>query len=330
MAPLDATPQENIDIPAVEKISAALPDLQSLTVSDIDDSGRLRPIDSVAAQAIAASMAKDGLLQPIEVCRLPGQTGWKLVYGGHRLAAAKLLGWKTIACFVRSAEALGRKSREIAENLFKAELSPIDRAGFVAELYAVEKARAGVPIDGDGRAFSANVRWQKALKEQASDATLMISGAYGMQDSVAEKIGMSVQTVRNDLLLFKRLQPSLVERIRKLEIAGNAAALRKLAGEGFQVQEHAVTLMEQGKAAKVSDALAIISRKAVPDATAKRLSTFLDTFARMGLREQKDALRMLQARLPKSLAFTFNEDMAEETAVPVMDTPKPKNAKGVR
>ena len=60
-----------------------------LPVDQIDDSGRLRPVDLIWAAALGRIMTADGQDEPISVCRLPGQAGWKLIVGGHRLAGAQ-------------------------------------------------------------------------------------------------------------------------------------------------------------------------------------------------------------------------------------------------
>ena len=264
-----------------------------IEVTSIDEVERMRPIDPVAAEAIAASMARDGLLHPIDVCRLPGQTRYRLVAGGHRVAGARILGWTHIAAFERSADARERKAREIAENLFKRELNPLDRAAFVAEMYANEKARAGVSADTDGRAHSANVRWQKEVKTEAADAILMIGNAYGLQAGVAAKLGLSQQTVSNDLMLFKRLPASIASRVRPLAIGSNASALRALAKMDPARQVRVVDLIADGQAKGISEAVAIIDKKAPEAPEKKRLNTFLDTFGRMTQAERKQALLML-------------------------------------
>jgi len=52
---------------------------------------------SMPLQELAASMALIGQLQPIGVCETAN--GFTLVFGGRRLQAARMLGWKTIdAC----------------------------------------------------------------------------------------------------------------------------------------------------------------------------------------------------------------------------------------
>ncbi len=158
MASADTQGTVSAQVLAIGTVQKNFAPVQMLAVNSIDGGKRIRPVDPVAAQAIAASMAHDGQLSPIDVCRLPGREGFTLVFGGHRLAAAKLLGWETIAAFVRSNDALERQAREIAENLFKADLNPLDRAAFVTSLIEVEKARLGIAPDKDGNALNGDKR----------------------------------------------------------------------------------------------------------------------------------------------------------------------------
>ncbi len=285
---------------------SVLDDLRLIDIATISTEGRLRPVDPVVAEGIAASAAQVGLLTPIDVCQLPGQKGFQLVFGGHRVAAVKLLGWETIPAFVRSNNALERLGREIAENLFKADLSPLDRATFVTKLIEVEKARQGIASDKDGNALNGDKR---SLKLQARNDLCIVHKSLGLQDAVAAKLGLTQSTVSRTLAL-NGIAPSLIERLRKLPIADNAGALRKLAAMPWAKQMMSVDHMEAGK--NLANALAIIDSRAPVSAEAKRLSTFLDTFGRMGRKEKMDALQALAKLVPPSVSIAF-----QEPAVPV-------------
>ena len=286
---------------------SALNELRLIEVASISTDGRLRPVDEVAAQAIAASIARDGLLNPIDVCQLPGKSGFQLVFGGHRVAAAKLLGWEMIPAFVRSNNALERKSREIAENLFKSDLSPLDRTAFISELIEVEKARLGICPEKDGNAL--NKRGGKGEKKQISDDLCIVHKSLGLQEGVAIKLGLTQSTVSRTLAL-NGLIPSGLDRIRKLPVADNAAALRKLAAMPWVKQLDVIAKMEAGNG--FAQAVAIVEQRVVAPPETRRLSTFLDTFGRMGRKERIEALRELAKMAPPSVSIVF-----QEPAVPV-------------
>src|SRR3546814_795151 len=140
----------------------------SLPVADIRMGDRLRPIDHDWAKALGGIIAVEGQRDPIEVCRVPGRTGWMLVAGGHRLAAAKDRGKSHINAIIVTADKVERKMREVSENLWRKNLGPLDRSRFIAEIVELHKFKAGVDPSKDGRSASAQVRWQKALKSDAA------------------------------------------------------------------------------------------------------------------------------------------------------------------
>lgn len=279
----------------------SLEKLVAVDISEVDGSGRLRPVDPVAAEGIAASIRQHGLLNPIDVCRMPGKSGYMLVAGGHRLAAAELLGWDAIPAFVRSADALERKGREIAENLFKADLSPLDRAAFVRELIEVEKARQGIAPDKDGNALNSR---NNIVRKQIRNDLCIMHKSLGLQETVAARIGLHRATVSRDLAL-NGIAPSLLAQVRASRIADNAGQLRALAKLHWSEQIEVLERLETGAARNVAQALGLTRGITPPSPDAKRLSTFLDTFNRMGLAEKRAALKALEKQLPKGITLAF-------------------------
>jgi len=53
------------------------------------------------SKKLAASVAQQGLLQPIVVIRRPTDGSYEIVVGNARYEACKALGWKTIPAIVR-------------------------------------------------------------------------------------------------------------------------------------------------------------------------------------------------------------------------------------
>ena len=91
-----------------------------------------------------------GLQTPITV-RMQGKTV-VLVSGLHRLAAAKLLGWDAILCVELSGDKIDARLWEIAENLYRAELTVLQRAEYTDELrtLVIQKAQLNedTPVGG--------------------------------------------------------------------------------------------------------------------------------------------------------------------------------------
>lgn len=81
--------------------------------------------------ALCESIARDGLLQPLTVT-IDGV----LVCGARRLAAIKLLGWRTVSVWVRSGISgrLGHLLAEQDDNLLHKDLTPVEAAALYREL----------------------------------------------------------------------------------------------------------------------------------------------------------------------------------------------------
>jgi ParB family transcriptional regulator, chromosome partitioning protein len=81
---------------------------------------------------LAASMQEYGLQQPISV-RAEGEQ-YILTSGLRRLTAARMLGWTSIAAFVRSVSADDAYVIDLVENLQREDLSPEEEADALGEL----------------------------------------------------------------------------------------------------------------------------------------------------------------------------------------------------
>jgi hypothetical protein len=282
-----------------------------IRTDEVDVGERLRPVDPVWAEALGQMMLRDGQDTPILVCRLPGRSRWLLVAGGHRLAGAVFADIAYMRAEVVSADRDDRRLREVRENVMRSDLTPIDRAAHVAEAVSILKRRAGIDPAADGRVGSAAARWQKVVKDEANDATTTIVGAYGFSETVAADLGFSFRTVENDLMLYRRLAPSVVESLRAARhpVLNNGTQLRALAKLDENAQAKVVSLLlvpgaslNYGQPKTISDAIAHpLGPKpaaAKPDAETKRLSAFIGAFQRMSLAEKKGALAQLAGQLP--------------------------------
>ena len=105
---------------------------KSIPLADILVPERLRTVDEDHALAIQASIVEHGLLNPVTVRQTPnGKHGYTLVAGAHRYRAIELLDEKEIDAIVVKADADEAVLIEIEENLFRNDLSVMDRAVFV-------------------------------------------------------------------------------------------------------------------------------------------------------------------------------------------------------
>lgn len=100
-------------------------------VECIESRDRLRAVDEEKVRQIAESIKAIGLLNPICVRYVDESAKCLLVAGAHRLAAAKLLGWESIAVVEFEGDELTAELVEIDENLQRAELTPAQRAAAI-------------------------------------------------------------------------------------------------------------------------------------------------------------------------------------------------------
>ncbi|WP_242415054.1 ParB/RepB/Spo0J family partition protein [Sphingomonas panni] len=264
---------------------------------------RLRKIDTVWAEALGKSMQRDGQIHPIDVCQIDGR--WHLAGpGGHRLTGAIAAGIPVEAREV-SSDAQSRRRREAVENVLRRDNDPVERATAIAELVRLHKMRVGIDPTRSGAAIAADVRWQKAVAAEAADANDTMSLAYGWSQEVAEQIGFTKRTVERDLMLYRRLKPSLVEQLRiaRHPILSNATQLRTLAKLEGAEQVRAVGLLLSGEARAIGDAVKVVQNRPAPDRGAKLLSAFLGAFERMTLSERKGALETLRPMLPAGFSL---------------------------
>lgn len=103
--------------------------------------GRRHRHDLGDLDALAASIERDGLLQPITIT-----PDGVLVCGMRRLAAIRQLGWRTVNVWVRSSisDRLGHLLAEQDDNQLHKTLSPVEAAGLyreIKELIAEDAAR---------------------------------------------------------------------------------------------------------------------------------------------------------------------------------------------
>ncbi|MFG1466816.1 ParB N-terminal domain-containing protein [Xanthobacter sp. DSM 24535] len=200
----------------------------------IDADDRLRRVDPDKALLLAAGIKEDGLRFPIEV--RPGKKGrYALISGGHRLDAVKLLEWTEIDAEILDITADQARMREINENLYRAELSDLDRAVFLSEkkrLY--EKLNPQAKHGGDRR----------------SDQVAIFGDLMPRFSAEAcERLGCSERTLQR-MIARAAIVPDVRDRISGTSIANTGSELDALARLSPEEQRTAVQwLMSGGEAA---------------------------------------------------------------------------------
>lgn len=250
----------------------------------IDADDRLRPVDPAWAEALAAAMHERGLDQPIVVRPLDGATGaeFALVAGGHRLAAARLLGWSTIRAEVRDLDALEARLVEIDENLVRHELTALDRAIFLRERKGVWERLYPQTAHGGER---------KSLKRKGEikSQCLRLDQVGRFSAEAAAKIGLSERTVQAAIELAEKLDPEAVALLRGTEVVRNGAALALLGQLIPEEQLLVATAIARGEARDVRQALVAVGLKAPPslDPQEALLNRLVELYGRANGRTQR-------------------------------------------
>ncbi|WP_375664395.1 ParB/RepB/Spo0J family partition protein [Bartonella sp. CL50QHWL] len=233
---------------------------QKLALDVIVVPERIRPVDDEHAKALAQSMAREGLMNPITVRHTPNakEGNYTLIAGAHRLRAAELLGYSDIDAVVVQADKENAALLEVAENLFRNELSVIDRALFVqtyrelwekkygeiqrggdhGNQYTKDKMAKGkvypLPNDGSSEHNETGCEGDKVAKGQL-DPLPNEGELNGKMQSlhfakhVADRIGLSKESVKLLNRISQHLQPELRSVLRGTALADNQAQLLKLA-----------------------------------------------------------------------------------------------------
>ncbi|WP_336812309.1 ParB/RepB/Spo0J family partition protein [Bosea sp. MMO-172] len=187
-------------------------------LSTIDTTDRLRPVTAANAQLTAASLNESGQIQPIVVRVHPEGNGLKLVAGGRRCAGAGLLGWEQIAAVLIECTDDEARLIEVDENLAREELTPLDRALFLAERKRVYEVLN--PEAAHGKA-------KKPKTEKGKVANLATFARFSKD--AAKSTGLGERTIQRSVELAGKLSPDAVALIRGTKVADNQAQLQALA-----------------------------------------------------------------------------------------------------
>ena len=164
-------------------------DIKHIPLIDvIIPANRARSYDQLKAQALAGSIAAQGLFHPITVRPIEG--GYVLVSGLHRFRAVEQTGADTIEARVSDLSDDEARLAEVMENLARGELIALDRCQHLYELKVVyeqmyPETRAGVA--------GANAKHGSANE------------IFSFAEHVAEQIGLSQRAIQIAVAIWKGL-----------------------------------------------------------------------------------------------------------------------------
>ncbi len=223
-------------------------------VADVVERDRLRPVSEAGVQSLIASIEAVGVMKdPIHVRkRKDGQL--QLIAGGHRLEAARRLGWDEIEARVwTDVTDDWARLMEIDDNLAGAEMNALDTAVFLAtrkELYERMNPQTKRGVAG------AMGRW---------DATEPSSVAFAT--ATAEKFGLTERQVRKIVAAGAALGPGEVAQLRSAPKPVTLKDLTEIAKIGAPAERYSVVgMLAEGSSKSAADArkLLRLQRDGVP------------------------------------------------------------------
>lgn len=154
-----------------------------------------RELASANVEALAASIAAIGLIQPLVV--VPKDDGWEVQAGSHRLAAHKLLGKPTVPCVVMGASTPERAEMTmIDENVIRKGLTPVERARHLAR----RKELFVQFIRPDQRVFNGQADAPRTTRER-------------FEVEVSKATGQSAATIVGDVIRGTRVLPEVLDML---------------------------------------------------------------------------------------------------------------------
>ncbi|MEO9612604.1 MAG: ParB/RepB/Spo0J family partition protein [Nitratireductor sp.] len=229
-------------------------DYKLISIKDIIVPERLREVDGDHALAIQASIVEHGLLNPITVRSTPAAKDGKftLVAGAHRLRAVELLDEREIEALIVAADQDEAILIEVEENLFRHDLSSLDRAIFVQTYRDVWERKYGKVRRGNPK-LSNSVNLTELLADEA---------AKGFAAHTADKLGLSISAIERAQRIAQNIHPDLRAGLRSTPIADNQSTLLRLAKmEPAKQKQAAVALKKTGD---LSAALRVVDHQAQP------------------------------------------------------------------
>lgn len=200
---------------------------KSIPLADIFVPDRLRAVDEDQALAIQASIVEHGLLNPITVRQTPnGERKYTLVAGAHRLRAIALLDEAEIDAIVVKADANEAVLIEIAENLFRNDLSMLDRAVFVQTYRDVWEKTRGEIRPGNPK-FSKSASFAQLGNSPVDQIALEAENGFSVV--CANRLGVSKRSIENLSRIAMNLPREVRLAISGTRIADNQSQLLKLA-----------------------------------------------------------------------------------------------------
>lgn len=266
-----------------------------IAIDAIDVPAGRRRLDPAWVETLADLFSSQGQLSPIDV--IAAGERYRLVFGGHRLAAAKHLGWPKLGAMVKSPEDYASEAEiklaEITENLARRDLSVLDKAVDIARWREIYEATRGTVKRGRPSKLSqvVTISEDDPAERFAASFSEAARKAFGL-DRMAISRSMRIASIAADVR----------DRIALHPIADNQSELLALAGElpGRQADIAALLTAEPAQASTVAGAIAILDRVPEP-AKPTAWQKLSETFSRMKERDQDRFFELHEAAIQRWL-----------------------------
>jgi ParB family chromosome partitioning protein len=204
--------------------------------------GRYQPrtkMDENSLQELAASIKKQGLMQPILV--RPIERGrYEIIAGERRWRAAKIAGLAEIPVLVRDVPDSAALAMGLIENIQREDLNPLEEAGGVQRLVTEFKLTHQEAADAIGRSRTATTNLLRLLNLQKTVQGLLFDGKLEMgharallalegrqQESVAKRVSDRALSVRQTEQLVNAIVHPKAKAKRKLQTDRDIARLEE-------------------------------------------------------------------------------------------------------
>ena len=254
---------------------------KKVPIEDIDASGRLRPISEEHVEVFAATMAEHGVNPAIDIALYDGKV--RLMAGGHRLEAARRLGWTDVLATgyepATDRPDLECRLHEVDENLIRYELNPLDRAAFLAE-----RKRIYEELHPEVKKGAQGGRGGKTNENEI----------FSFSKSAAQKTGFSPRLIERAVRIHGSLSPDILTLIRGSTLAGKEGELYRLAGLDRATQRAVVNNILSGKSSNVETAARKIRGEAEPNADEIGFQRLISAWAKATPAARKQFLGFIQ------------------------------------
>ena len=195
----------------LDKDSGSLPEEPGTLRIEQLQRGRYQPrtkMDENSLQELAASIGKQGLMQPILVRPIEGGR-YEIIAGERRWRAAKIAGLTEIPVLVRDVPDSAALAMGLIENIQREDLNPLEEAGGVQRLVTEFKLTHQEAADAIGRSRTATTNLLRLLNLQKTVQGMLFDGKLEMgharallalegrqQESVAKRVSDGALSVR--------------------------------------------------------------------------------------------------------------------------------------